>query len=214
MQKEKIDRLLAKLETLYPDARCELNFRTAFELLVAVILSAQCTDKRVNEVTKKLFAVASTPQDFVDIDTESLERLIYSCGFYHNKAKNIKAAAKDIIERFGGEVPGDIDSLTTLAGVGRKTANVVFGVGFGGQAVPVDTHVFRVSHRLGLSSGKTPESVEKDLRALLPENRYTSAHHAFIFHGRYTCKSRHPLCENCGLREFCTEINYLERENV
>lgn len=156
-----VEALLDKLDTCYPDAHCELDYGSDWQLLVAVILSAQCTDKRVNQVTPKLFERASSPQDFVDIPLEELEKLIYSCGFYHNKAKNIKLAARDVVEKFGGAVPGTIDELVTLAGVGRKTANVVFAVGFKGQAMPVDTHVFRLAHRLGLSDGKTPEAVEK-----------------------------------------------------
>lgn len=203
MQKD-INLLLNELDKLYPDAHCELYYGTTWQLLVSVILSAQCTDKRVNQVTPKLFAEASEPADFIAMPTERLEKLIYSCGFYHNKAKNIKAAAKDVMERFGGEVPGNIDELVTLAGVGRKTANVVFAVGFGGQAMPVDTHVFRLAHRLGLSDGKTPAAVEKDLRALIPEESYTRAHHLLIFHGRYKCKSRRPECDDCPLKSMCT----------
>lgn len=200
------EELLDKLDAMYPDAHCELHYGSAWQLLVAVILSAQCTDKRVNQITPALFAAASTPADFIALPVEELERLIFSCGFYRNKAKNIKAAAKAIEERFGGEVPGDIESLVTLPGVGRKTANVVFAVGFGGQAMPVDTHVFRVAHRLGLSDGKTPGAVEKDLRAAFEEKDYTRAHHLFIFHGRYTCKARSPECGVCAVKDFCKEI--------
>ena len=169
----KIECILDNLSVMYPDAHCELNYDTVWQLLVAVILSAQCTDKRVNEVTPALFARAKTPYDFVNMPVDELEKLIFSCGFYHNKAKNIKSAAAAVIECFGGQVPSDIDKLITLPGVGRKTANVVFAVGFGGQAMPVDTHVFRVAHRLGLSQGKTPDAVERDLRAVIPEHEYT-----------------------------------------
>ena len=203
-----IEALLDKLDTCYPDAHCELDYGSDWQLLVAVILSAQCTDKRVNQVTPKLFERASSPQDFVDIPLEELEKLIYSCGFYHNKAKNIKLAARDVVEKFGGAVPGTIDELVTLAGVGRKTANVVFAVGFKGQAMPVDTHVFRLAHRLGLSDGKTPEAVEKDLRAVIPEKYYTRAHHLLIFHGRYTCKSRRPECDKCMVKEYCVNPDF------
>lgn len=203
-----VEALLDKLDTCYPDAHCELDYGSDWQLLVAVILSAQCTDKRVNQVTPKLFERASSPQDFVDIPLEELERLIYSCGFYHNKAKNIKLAARDVVEEFGGAVPGTIDELVTLAGVGRKTANVVFAVGFKGQAMPVDTHVFRLAHRLGLSDGKTPEAVEKDLRAVIPEKYYTRAHHLLIFHGRYTCKSRRPECDKCMVKEYCVNPDF------
>ena len=203
-----VETLLDKLDACYPDAHCELDYGSNWQLLVAVILSAQCTDKRVNQVTSKLFERASTPRDFVDIPLEELEKLIYSCGFYHNKAKNIKLAARDVVEKFGGTVPGTIDELTTLAGVGRKTANVVFAVGFKGQAMPVDTHVFRLAHRLGLSVGKTPEAVEKDLRAVIPEKYYTRAHHLLIFHGRYTCKSRRPECDKCAVKEYCVNPDF------
>ena len=203
-----VETLLDKLDACYPDAHCELDYGSNWQLLVAVILSAQCTDKRVNQVTSKLFERASTPRDFVDIPLEELEKLIYSCGFYHNKAKNIKLAARDVVEKFGGTVPGTIDQLTTLAGVGRKTANVVFAVGFKGQAMPVDTHVFRLAHRLGLSDGKTPEAVEKDLRADIPEKYYTRAHHLLIFHGRYTCKSRRPECDKCAVKEYCVNPDF------
>lgn len=203
-----VETLLDKLDACYPDAHCELDYGSNWQLLVAVILSAQCTDKRVNQVTSKLFERASTPRDFVDIPLEELEKLIYSCGFYHNKAKNIKLAARDVVEKFGGTVPGTIDELTTLAGVGRKTANVVFAVGFKGQAMPVDTHVFRLAHRLGLSDGKTPEAVEKDLRAVIPEKYYTRAHHLLIFHGRYTCKSRRPECDKCAVKEYCVNPGF------
>ena len=203
-----VETLLDKLDACYPDAHCELDYGSNWQLLVAVILSAQCTDKRVNQVTPKLFERASTPRDFVDIPLEELEKLIYSCGFYHNKAKNIKLAARDVVEKFGGTVPGTIDQLTTLAGVGRKTANVVFAVGFKGQAMPVDTHVFRLAHRLGLSDGKPPEAVEKDLRAVIPEKYYTRAHHLLIFHGRYTCKSRRPECDKCAVKEYCVNPDF------
>lgn len=203
-----VEALLDKLDTCYPDAHCELDYGSDWQLLVAVILSAQCTDKRVNQVTPKLFERASSPQDFVDIPLEELEKLIYSCGFYHNKAKNIKLAARDVVEKFGGAVPRTIDELVTLAGVGRKTANVVFAVGFKGQAMPVDTHVFRLAHRLGLSDGKTPEAVEKDLRAVIPEKYYTRAHHLLIFHGRYTCKSRRPECDKCMVKEYCVNPDF------
>ena len=203
-----IESLLNKLDECYPDAHCELEYGSTWQLLVSVILSAQCTDKRVNLITPCLFAEASTPQDFIDIPLERLEQLIYSCGFYHNKAKNIKLAARDVVEKFGGVVPGTIDELITLSGVGRKTANVVFAVGFGGQAMPVDTHVFRLAHRLGLSDGKTPEAVEKDLRAVFSEKDYTRAHHLLIFHGRYTCKSRSPECDKCAVKEFCTHPEF------
>lgn len=195
--------ILDRLLILHPQPVCELNFRTPFELLVAVILSAQCTDKRVNEVTKTLFEKYNTPEDFANIDIHELERLIYSCGFYKNKAANIVKAATDILVRYGGKVPSTVDELTTLAGVGRKTANVVYAVAFGGQAMAVDTHVLRLANRIGFVKTDKPEVAEKALMKAIPENRWTEAHHLLIHHGRYTCKSRSPECDKCNICEFC-----------
>lgn len=204
------EKIFEILESEYPDAQCELDFGDTFQLLVAVILSAQCTDKRVNIVSKELFKRASTPQDFVDIPLEELEKLIYSCGFYRNKAKNIKAAAKEIVENYGGRVPDTFDGLLSLAGVGRKTANVVFDVGYGGDGIPVDTHVFRTSNRLALADGKTPTEVEKGLLKIIPEGKRNRAHHLLIFHGRYKCKSQSPDCGSCKLTKFC---NYYKQHH-
>ena len=201
--KEKYDNILGWFSENMPVAESELNFTNPFQLLVAVVLSAQCTDKRVNQVTETLFKEANTPIQFAEMPQEKLERLIFSCGFYRNKAKNIISASKDIVERLDGKVPDTIDGLLTLAGVGRKTANVVYAVGYGGQAMPVDTHVFRTSHRLGLSEGKTPDAVEKDLRRIFPESSYTDVHHLLIFHGRYVCKSQRPDCAVCSIKEYC-----------
>lgn len=196
-------RILSTLDSLYPNAECELNYTTEFELLVAVILSAQCTDKRVNEVTKKLFAIANTPSQFAQMEQETLEKLIFSCGFYRNKAKNIINASKDIVARFDGKVPEDFDQLLSLSGVGRKTANVMVAEAFKKQAIAVDTHVFRTANRLALAKGKTPFEVEKGLREVLDESVYAHSHHLLIFHGRYTCKSQRPQCENCPLSTDC-----------
>ncbi len=200
---DKITEIYNRLGKKYPEAECELDYGTPFELLVAVILSAQCTDKRVNEVTKELFQTASTPSEFAAMRQEELERLIRSCGFYRNKAKNIISAAKDICLRFGGNVPQSMDELLTLDGVGRKTANVVLAVAFGQPAMPVDTHVFRVSRRLGLTEGKTPEAVESDLVAIVPREMLGKMHHRLIFHGRYCCKAVKPRCDECPLTELC-----------
>lgn len=200
-------KIIGILEQTYPTAKCELNYTTVFELLVAVILSAQCTDKRVNEVTQKLFTVANTPAQFAQMEQEELERLIYSCGFYRNKAKNIISASKAITERFNGEVPEDFSLLLTLPGVGRKTANVMSAEAFKKQAIAVDTHVFRTANRLGLANAKTPFEVEKQLRVTIPEDKYTRMHHLLIFHGRYTCKSQNPDCKNCSLYDCCVYEN-------
>ena len=204
------EKIFSLLEKDYPDAHCELNYSTTFELLVAVILSAQCTDKRVNQITPALFAKYSAPEDFASVPQEELEKLIYSCGFYHNKAKNIIAAAKAIVKDYGGKVPDTFDGLLSLPGVGRKTANVVFSVGYGGDGIAVDTHVFRTARRLNLSQGKTPFEVEKDLMKAVPEGMRNRAHHLLIFHGRYRCKSRRPDCADCLLTEYC---NYFKNKN-
>ncbi|MDE6373369.1 MAG: endonuclease III, partial [Clostridia bacterium] len=158
------EKILAELARLYPDARPALKYNTPYELLVAVILSAQCTDERVNKVTEVLFAKHNTPASMLQLTQEELEKYIYSCGFYHNKAAHILSASRDIEEKFGGEVPSDFNELKTLAGVGQKTANVVWSVAFGGDAIAVDTHVFRVSNRLGLACADTPLKVEEQLK--------------------------------------------------
>ena len=206
MTNEKANEILAVLEQKYPEAHCELDYETDFQLLVAVILSAQCTDKRVNKVTKELFKVASTAQEFAVMSEEELQPLIFSCGFYRNKAKSIISASRDIVERFEGKVPSDFDSLLSLKGVGRKTANVMMSVAFNEPAIAVDTHVFRVSNRLGLSNGKTPFDVEKDLSMLLSPEVHGKAHHLLIFHGRYCCKSQRPICSDCPLTNECIYI--------
>lgn len=194
---------LAELQTLYPDAKPALVYTTAYELLVAVILSAQCTDERVNKVTKVLFADYSTPQKMVTLRQEELEKYIFSCGFYRMKAEHILSASQDILDKFGGEVPNTIEDLMSLAGVGKKTANVVYSVAFGGAAIAVDTHVFRVSNRLGLAKGKTPEEVEKGLCKVIPKSDWSKAHHWLIYHGRQVCHSQRPACEGCTLQGVC-----------
>ena len=198
-----MQKILDELKKMHPDAGCELNYGTPFELLVAVILSAQCTDKRVNEVTKDLFKKYNNPEQYATMTPAELEPLIHSCGFFHNKAVNIIGAAKGIVDRFGGEVPKTMAELTSLPGVGRKTASVVMTVAFDEPAMPVDTHVFRVSGRLGLSHGKNPEQVEKDLKDLYPPSDWNIVHHTLIFHGRYICKALRPNCSECTLTEYC-----------
>ena len=188
---------------MHPSAECELTFSDPYQLLGAVILSAQCTDKRVNMVTAELFKEYGTPRAILSLSQEALEERIKSCGFYHNKAKNILAATEMIVKDYGGLVPRDRDSLERLPGVGRKTANVVYAVAFGGNAIAVDTHVFRLSHRLGLSDADTPFGVEKDLMARFPEEVWSHLHHLLIHHGRYICKAQSPRCEECLLIEDC-----------
>lgn len=200
---DNVQKILEGLEILYPDAKPALLYNTPYELLVAVILSAQCTDERVNKVTAVLFKEHNTPEKMLELTQEELEKYIFSCGFYHNKAAHILAASRDILEKFGGEVPSTTDGLKMLAGVGQKTANVVFSVAFGGDAIAVDTHVFRVSNRLGIAEGKTPAKVEEGLRAVIPQELWSKAHHYLIWHGRKVCHSQRPDCGNCTLKDFC-----------
>ena len=203
IKKENSEYILSKLKEMHPTAGCELNYTTIYELLVAVILSAQCTDKRVNIVTEKLFAEYNTPYKIVELGEEGLKRYIFSCGFYNNKAHNIIEMSKELIEKYNGDVPTDFEKLNSLAGVGRKTASVVLSVGLNIPAMPVDTHVNRVSKRLGLSNGNNVEKVEEDLCKLFPEEDWNSLHHSMIFHGRYICHSRNPECDRCLLYEQC-----------
>lgn len=194
---------LAILERIYIDAKPELEFNNPFELLVAVILSAQCTDKRVNIVTDRLFQKAATPEAIIALGLSALEAEIHDCGFYHNKARNIMATCHRLVEEYGGRVPEDFDQLLSLPGVGRKTANVVASVAFGYPAIAVDTHVFRVSNRLKLATGETPEEVERGLMKAIPKEKWAAAHHWLIWHGRRVCKSRKPLCTTCPLQAVC-----------
>lgn len=203
MNKQEKISALAELEHLYPDAKPALHYTTAYELLVAVILSAQCTDERVNKVTAVLFEKYSTPQAMRTLTQKELEKYIFSCGFYRMKAEHILSASKDIIEKFGGEVPDTVEKLMSLAGVGKKTANVVYSVWFGGDAIAVDTHVFRVSNRLGLAKGKTPLEVEAGLNKAIPKKDWSKAHHWLIWHGRKVCHSQKPDCASCTLRALC-----------
>lgn len=199
--------ILCELEKLYPQAAPALHFNSTYELLVAVILSAQCTDERVNKVTAELFKEYNTPQKMLTLSQQELEKRIFSCGFYRNKAAHILSASRDIIEKFGGQVPADHAALKTLAGVGQKTANVVYAVAFGGDAIAVDTHVFRVSNRLGLAHATTPEKTELQLNAAIPKDMWSRAHHWLIFHGRRVCHSQRPDCANCTLKTWCEYYN-------
>lgn len=201
------NQILKILEEYYRDADTELVFGSVFELLVSVMLSAQCMDVRVNKVTKELFKLYNTPQSISEMDDVLLEEYIKSCGLYKNKAKNIKATAITIREKFGGEVPRTREELMSLPGVGRKTANVILSVGFGMPAMAVDTHVFRVSNRMGLADASTPEGVEKQLTELIQENMLGHAHHWLIHHGRRICHSQKPDCKNCPVVEFCKYYN-------
>ena len=204
---EKSQKILKELASLYPDAQPALKFKSPYELLVAVILSAQCTDERVNKVTEVLFREHNTPEKMIELTQEELEKYIFSCGFYRNKAAHILSASHDILEKYGGVVPDTLEELKTLAGVGQKTANVVYAVAFGGDAIAVDTHVFRVSNRLGLAEGKTPAKVEEGLCKALPQSEWSKAHHYLIYHGRRVCHSQRPDCENCTLKNLCNYYN-------
>ncbi len=201
--KQEINTILEELKIMHPTAGCELHYRTSFELLVAVILSAQCTDKRVNLCTDKMFLEVNTPSGFASMTVDELSKYIFSCGFYNNKGKNIIAMSKELLEKYDGEVPVDFDKLVSLAGVGRKTASVVLSVAFDIPAMPVDTHVNRVSLRLGLSKGKNVEIVEKDLMKCIPKDRWNEFHHSMIFHGRYTCHAGKPKCQECRIKDYC-----------
>jgi endonuclease-3 len=196
--------LVARLRAAYPDARCSLNFRTPLELLVATILSAQCTDERVNQVTERLFAKYRTAEDYAAAPPEELEQDIKQTGFYRNKAKHLREAGALLASRFGGEVPRTMEDLTALPGVARKTANVVLGNAYGiVEGVVVDTHVSRVSQRLGLSASDDPAKIEQDLMATLPRVDWLDFSHLIIYHGRAICQARKPLCERCTLADIC-----------
>lgn len=190
------------LTELFPNANCELKFNNTFELLIAVILSAQCTDKRVNLVTEKLFKELNSPKDFLGISQDDLEQKIKSCGFYHNKAKSIIECSKAIIENHNGEVPKDFDELIKLRGVGRKTANVVCSVAYGENRVAVDTHVLRVSNRLGFTKSDNPNICERNLVERFKVN-LDKLHYRMVLFGRYHCKAQRPLCGNCKLKNEC-----------
>jgi endonuclease III len=199
-------RVFRALTKLYPDARCALDHRTPLELLVATILSAQCTDARVNLVTPALFARYKTAHDYATADLRELERLIQSTGFFRAKAKNIQECCRRIVDEFGGEVPGTLEELVTLPGVGRKTANVVLGDCFGVPGITVDTHVGRLSRRLGLTAHTDPAKVERDLMALVPKKSWVMFNHRTIYHGRQVCFARKPACERCALAKICPKV--------
>lgn len=207
VQKQKRTSTLIKLlKKNYPNAECALHHRNAFELLLATILSAQCTDEKVNQVTRDLFEIYKTPSDFATADLEKLEILIRPTGFYKNKSKSLVGASKKIMSDFGGEVPRDLEKLVSLPGVGRKTANVVMGVAFKiATGIVVDTHVARLSYRLGLTQAKQPSQIELDLQKLVPKEHWIEIAHLLIFHGRAICKARRPACEKCSLLSHCPQ---------
>ena len=199
--------LINKIDEVYAEPRCELEFSSNYELLVAVILSAQCTDKRVNIVTRELFKEYNTPFKMVNLSQVELEQKIHSCGFFHNKAKHILECSHDLIEKYNGEVPSDKKQLKELAGVGEKTANVVLSMAFKIPAIAVDTHVFRVSNRLGFANSNNVAGTQKDLERVLPKEKWIKFHYALVLHGRYVCHSQRPKCETCELKEYCKYYN-------
>ena len=198
--------ILRRLAKLYPDARCALDFRTPLQLLVATILSAQCTDVRVNLVTPALFARYPNARALAEADPHELESLIQSTGFFRAKAKSLKACARRIVDDYGGEVPRTLDELVEFPGIGRKTANVILGNCFDVPGITVDTHVGRLSRRLGLSEETDPEKVERDLMGCIPRSEWTMFSHRMIFHGRQVCYARNPQCETCALAKLCPKI--------
>ena len=204
MYKKDALKIVEELKKRYPDATCSLDFKTPFEAVVAVILSAQCTDERVNKTTPALFKRCKTIEDFVNIDIKELEDLIHPCGFFKNKAKNIKLCAKQVLENFNGQIPNNMKDLMSLAGVGRKTANVVLLEVFGiAEGVAVDTHAKRISNLTGLSNEKEPEKIEQDLIKIFPKEYLKDINHLFVWHGRNTCIARNPKCDTCAINRYC-----------
>ena len=201
------------LKTLFQNPECELKFSTNFELLVSVILSAQCTDKRVNECTEKLFKIANKPEHFAQMKQEELEKHIYSCGFYKNKAKSIISMSKMLISNFNGEVPSTLEDLQKLSGVGKKTANVVYSTAFNGDAIAVDTHVFRVSNRIGLANANNVKKTEEQLMKNIKKQLWSEYHYLLVLFGRYYCTARKPKCEQCNLKDVCKYYKK-EKQNV
>ncbi|NLD18860.1 MAG: endonuclease III [Clostridiales bacterium] len=204
--KETIIDILDKLRAKYPNAECALTHRNTYELLVSVVLSAQTTDKSVNKVSARLFRCYPTPFELAEAAQDDVIEIIKTIGMYKTKSKNIISLGKKLVSEYDGQVPEDYDALVSLPGVGRKTANVVLSVGFGQQKIAVDTHVFRVSNRIGLVRGKDVLKTELALMEALPEERWTEAHHSLIFHGRECCSARNPKCESCPIEEICKKV--------
>ena len=208
MNKNNIVEIIQILKKHYPEAECSLNFSSPFHLLVAVMLSAQCTDERVNKITPNLFKKCNTPEDFIQIDINELEDLIHSAGFYKNKAKNLKSCSLKLVNEFNSLVPKDMETLITLPGIGRKSANVIlldaYGISIG---IAVDTHVKRISNRIGFSKQTKPEKIEQDLINSIPNKYLKDVNHLFVWHGRYTCIARKPKCEICPITKYCEFYN-------
>jgi endonuclease III len=203
MNKQVRNEILACLEQTYGDTKTALNYTTAFELLIAVILSAQCTDIRVNMITSRMFPRLNSAEKILELGQAGLEKEIRDCGLFHSKAKNILATCEILCQKYHGEVPKSFEELLTLPGVGRKTANVMLSVAFGQPALAVDTHVFRVANRLKLATGDTPLAIEEGLKKIIPREKWGQAHHWLIWHGRKICKARKPLCSDCSVSSLC-----------
>ena len=208
---KKVDKILVYFDELFENPKCALNFSSNYELLVAVVLSAQCTDARVNIVTKKLFNIANTPEKMLALGEEKLKEIIFPCGFYNNKSKAIIETSEDLINRFNSQVPSTLEELISLRGVGRKTANVVIANAFGGQTIAVDTHVHRVSIRLGLAKQtSSPFECEKSLLKIIPYNKRSKFHHQTIWFGRTICKAKKPECALCKLKDVCPHFESIQ----
>jgi len=213
-RRELANKVVETLRRLYPDARCSLDYRTPLQLLIATILSAQCTDERVNKVTPALFTRYRSAADFASADPRELENYIRSTGFYRAKAKNIIACCRALVERHGGELPRNLEELTKLPGVGRKTANVLLGTAWGIPAgIVVDTHVRRLARRMGLTQHTDPDKIERDLMELIPQEEWIAFGHRMIYHGRQVCLARNPRCDQCALNSFCPKIGVQTRKS-
>lgn len=206
--KKNVEKIIQILKETYPDAKCSLDFSIPFELAVAVALSAQCTDERVNKTTPELFKRCKTIEDYANIDINELEKIIHPCGFYKNKAKNIKLCATQVLNNFNGELPHTMDELTTLAGIGRKSANVILLEAFGiANGIAVDTHAKRISNLIGLSNEKDPKKIEQDLLKIIPKTYLKDVNHLFVWHGRNICIARKPKCDICPIKKYCNHYN-------
>jgi endonuclease-3 len=211
-KKARVKRIIRRLKHRYPDAGCSLDFNTIHQLMVATILSAQCTDQRVNMVTPGLFDRYKSMRDFAEADLQEIQKLIYTTGFYVNKAKAIRLSARQLVERCGGEVPRTLDELTKLSGVGRKTGSVILGVGYGlAEGIVVDTHVARISRLLGLTTSTDPVKIEQDLMKVIPRNDWIDWSHLMIYHGRAICVARRPDCLKCPVKKLCPSASIASR---
>ena len=208
MKKENIIEMIEILKKTYPDATCSLDFKTPFELGIAVMLSAQCTDERVNKITPLLFAKYKTPEDYVNSSLEEIEEIIKPCGFYKNKAKNVLGYSKIIVEKYNGKIPETMEELVKLPGIGRKSANVIMLEAFNNpQGIAVDTHAKRIASRIGLSKQKEPLKIEQDLIKIIPKKYFKDVNHLLVWHGRNICNARKPQCEKCTIKDYCKYYN-------